>query len=77
MTDYLLGIGWLIFSTLICYGLGAAIRRQTASFAQNLVVGYMAYSFILAMLIVPIQLLARSLPRWLSQSWLPWPPRLD
>lgn len=60
MTDYLLGIGWLIFSTLICYGLGAAIRRQTASFAQNLVVGYLAYSFILAMLIVPIQLLARS-----------------
>lgn len=60
MTDYLLGIGWLISSTLICYGLGAAIRRQTASFAQNLVVGYMAYSFILAMLIVPIQLLARS-----------------
>ncbi|WP_255315678.1 DUF6077 domain-containing protein [Trueperella pecoris] len=58
--SYLLGGAWLVLFTAFFYGFGAAIRRQAAPFVQNLVVGYIAYSFMLAVLIVPMQFLGTS-----------------
>lgn len=57
MINYLMGAAIFVLFILLFYGFGSALRRDAADFAQNLAVGYIAHSFLIAVTVVPIQVL--------------------
>ncbi|QTG75099.1 hypothetical protein [Trueperella pecoris] len=57
MMSYVLGAFVLAVFTTLFYGFGAALRKDAGGFAANLVVGYIGHSLLVALLVVPLQLL--------------------
>ena len=57
MLSYIVGIPLILFLILYFYSFGSVLTKNSDSFAKNIVIGYIIYSFLLAILIIPIQLL--------------------
>ena len=56
MLDYISGFIYIFWILCLCYFLGTAITKQK-SFTTSLLVGYIGYSFVLAVGFIIIQLL--------------------
>ena len=55
MSNYVLGFLWLFVMIFFIYGLGAAITKEDTFMPDRLIVGYIGYSFIIALFGIPIQ----------------------
>lgn len=62
MIDYLIGALLLVVGTAFYAFVGAGIRKDTTYFGANLLVGYIGYSFLIAIVVIPMQLLGASFP---------------
>ncbi|OFS67082.1 MULTISPECIES: hypothetical protein [Trueperella] len=56
MIDHLMGAGIFALFVFLFYGFGSALRKDASTFAENLVVGYIAHSFLIAFAVIPIQI---------------------
>ena len=57
MLSYIVGIPLILFLILYFYSFGSVLTKNSDSFTKNIVIGYIIYSFLLAIFIIPIQLL--------------------
>lgn len=57
MLSYIFGIPLILFFILYFSSFGTALTKSSDSFSKNIIIGYIIYSFLLAILIVPIQIL--------------------
>lgn len=55
MLDYIIGFLFFLISIVFFYFLGTALRKKTESFSLSLLVGYITYSFFIALFLIPIQ----------------------
>lgn len=56
MLDYLTGFLFVLLSIVFFYLLGSSLRKKTESFSLNFLVGYIFYSFLIALFLIPIQI---------------------
>ena len=55
--DYGSGIVWTLLSAFLCQFLGIAITKRESHYSYSFVIGYIVYSFLVAVVGIPIQLL--------------------
>lgn len=67
MLDYISGFIYIFWILCLCYFLGTAITNQK-SFTTSLLVGYIGYSFVLAVGFIIIQLLGLPWRIWITME---------
>lgn len=56
MLDYLIGFLFFFLSIVFFYLLGSSLRKKTESFSLSFLIGYISYSFLIALFLIPVQI---------------------